>query len=154
MENLYTVDYFIKFFGEKPENRWLKFKQEDRNGNHCAIGFCNFETKNSLGGDKYRALRKIFSDVSVTIGNIPPKHIRENQYRKGHKVAGTNAVTAINNGVALEYQQSTPKLRVLAALQDIKAKLEPKIEEKPIIKREYKVVRITESILNTELILN
>jgi len=41
--------------------------------------------------------------------------------RPGQSYTGITAIAAINNGHTLEYQQPTPKQRILAAFNDLKA---------------------------------
>ena len=119
METKYNVDYFIKKFEAIPEDRWAIRTQHDGNGNHCAFGWCrpsetlNKPNTSEFSGDateEGQALISLFSmlysDPSI-LGNI----------------------AHINNGDIAKYGQAAPKQRILAALYDIKAIQESKVEE-------------------------
>lgn len=97
---IYTVDYFIKKFEAIPDNKWVTghFMQED--GKRCAIGHC-VGPENQLP-----ALIMLFNN------NITASVVQVNDMGR-----------AYHNGPIL-YPQPTPKERILAALYDIKAKIE------------------------------
>jgi len=88
----YNVGYFIKFFGEIPDDKWLagQYGYGGSDAPHCAIGHCTLYT------DRASALRNLFS---VYLGLSVPN---------------------VNDGRCTFYQQRTPKQRILAALTDIK----------------------------------
>lgn len=110
---MYTIDYFIDMFSAIPTPLWNVGSLEKSNGSKCALGHCidtNF--------DKYEAIGMIFRDVKV---NIIIKNSC-NDYGIGSTDLTMFAkVAAINNGETAEYQQETPKERILAALKDLKA---------------------------------
>lgn len=93
LKEKYTVDYFIKKFEKIPEWKWAEntFHHEGRS---CALGHCGWRR----------------DDTS----DIEGKHLVEL-----FDLLKTNA-PAINDGNNLNYQQPTPKQRVLAALRDVK----------------------------------
>lgn len=89
----YNVDYFIKKFSDIPEHLWTVYNLGNNGEPRCALGHC-YENK-----EETHALIGIF---------------REDLNRR---------VIDVNNGNDLGYPQSHPKLRVLAALGDIKKKV-------------------------------
>lgn len=109
METIYNVDYFIKKFENIPGDKWHvgTYKNGDR---MCAQGHCiSWQNDGSgLGNntDEVRQLRFLLPNV-------------------GH----------INNGNDFDYQQPTPKQRILQALYDIKAKQQPAEPKEKIIYR-------------------
>lgn len=104
---MYTVDYFIDKFQAIPENEWTTHTHSDCNGRKCALGHCLtpealaiFERQWKVEGS---ASRVPLSEEYYAIQVLCP-HIHW-----------------INNDEDPDYQQATPKARVLAALADIKA---------------------------------
>lgn len=102
----YDVNWFIKKFEAIPEDKWVVgvFQEGDK---CCAQGHCGMNENNCWpiwNGERPDhegyALYRFFPDEYML------------------NVAG------INNGQHPDYQQSTPKARILAALYDIKAKIE------------------------------
>lgn len=118
----YTVDYFIEKFEKVIEPIWCVGLQNHPDGiRHCAIGLCKYGEQKALG--------KVMNALPVvTISTVSSY----NPYLAGEKVFGIWRVPAINNGECLEYQQPTPKQRILAALYDIKKAQEPKPEVKTV----------------------
>lgn len=106
MNKIYDVDYFIKKFEAIPEEKWNDYIQYDRQEDtRCAFGHCDPLNKSYVQGSQTKegqSLIKIFKSV-------------------GWGVTTDNWITDVNNGLSKEYQQSTPKARILAALYDIKA---------------------------------
>lgn len=93
----YTVDYFIEKFEKIPEEKWITGLYEDINGNHCALGWCGVKGD---ANDESAELTRLFWKID-------------------------KSVIRVNDGILYaEYQQSTPKQRILAALRDIKSKME------------------------------
>ena len=98
-ESKYTVDYFIKKFEAIPSFRWTTGKTTEYFGfRRCAIGHCIQFTKYSQ-----QSLHNLFYI------NLGP-HIT---------VAGVN-----DHGTEKYCNIETPKERILAALHDIKKKLD------------------------------
>lgn len=132
----YTVDYFINKFEAIPE---AQIGESQLAG--CAYGQCRsridyqdgHETKEGL------ALEKIMSSLPGL---------------KKHKESDwgpyDSTPARINNGDVKQYQQPTPKQRILAALYDIKKMQEPKVKE--VIK--YVSVPTTISEQAAETVLN
>ncbi len=116
----YNVDYFIAKFQGIPEGLWTIKRFRDA-GSYCANGHCGV-----IDGEptaESMALVKVFSDLSVT-------QIRgEQPFDFGHRHFSVKAV-AINDGFTYEYQQPTPKQRILAALYDIKKAQQPEVKER------------------------
>lgn len=85
----YDVDYFIKKFEAIPDIKWGMFCCEDKEGRHCALGHC--------GG--------INADIYLTPESVALSEILKE-------------VVLINDNMKTEYRQSSPKQRILAALND------------------------------------
>lgn len=104
-KNIYTVDYFIEKFNKIPEGLWSEFLHRDESPRQCAIGHCKLDGENRALGID------LFWEVLKTgVGTV---------IHKRHP----------------NYQQPTPKQRILAALRDIKqmqAPQEPKQEKEYI----------------------
>lgn len=147
---MYTVDYFIQKFSAIPSNKIIPFNQSDGFGNHCAWGWCGeVSDDESYTGDtsiEGKELETIFKKSGLVL-NLTEKHPLYGQVNMGHHVA---FVPAINNGWTIEYQQPTPKQRILASLYDIKAMQEKEAApiEQPKKVIEYRAVRVPETILN------
>jgi tRNA 2-selenouridine synthase SelU len=91
MKEIFDVDYFINKFSAIPERKIITRFLNDKNGNHCAEGWCRF-----WGGNHEDCLNILLNSI------------------------GINWASEINNSKIGKYQQPTPKQRILAALQDIK----------------------------------
>lgn len=89
--NIYTIDFFINKFEVIPEEMWCVDELQNERGQRCAIGHCEAQ-----------------SLVDYTESNTL---IRLSKYR----------IASVNNGIERDYQQPTPKQRVLAFLYNIKA---------------------------------
>ena len=97
----YTVDYFIKKFEAIPGRKFITGEISNNlpgeSESRCAMGWCMDENlKNTSESD---AFVQLFHSNGIA----------------GYRV---------NNGEYQDYQQSTPKQRILAALYDIKAIIE------------------------------
>lgn len=127
METEYNVDYFIKKFEAIPEEKWTILVLIDNAGRSCALGHCGVLPTNS--GPYYNT-------EGYSLRDLLEKH---DVY-----------VMAVNDGNDKNYQQPTPKQRILAALYDIKAMQEKQnpVTEKPA----YKVVRVHEKITEYDLV--
>lgn len=109
---VYDVDFFIQKFSDIPENMWCVMSRfKSHTGQRCALGWCYDSDIDALRSElgyqnaQDKALYKIFE----TIKEYP---------------------AAVNNGLVESYQQPTPRLRILAALNDIKNKqLEQELEK-------------------------
>lgn len=112
----YNVDYFIKKFEAIPEALWNNFSQYDSETNtFCAFGHCRtriLHCGNTDGADSMegRSLIEMFNSA-------------------GFDVHSGNWITDVNNGRSFNYQQPTPKQRILAALYDIKKMQQPVYED-------------------------
>ncbi len=97
MKAKFTVDYFIKKFSRIPARLWTT-KEFERGKKHCALGHC---------GADYR--------TSTDMGCALVKHFKE--------TFGTwSSLISVNDGNHIQFQQRTPKARILAALKWIKEK--------------------------------
>ena len=91
----YDVDYFINKFEAIPEEQWctgaFSLCDENENTQHCALGHCGYGVgTKTVEGE---ALISLFEPELLPM---------------------------INDDRSIEYSQSTPKQRILAALYDIK----------------------------------
>lgn len=97
----YDVDFFIDFFTAIPEDRWctLWFTDGDK---HCAAGHVIFFKNYPNNTESYKIFEVLYNlfDSNGMYQNI----------------------TGISDGIDINYQQSTPKQRILAALRNIKNK--------------------------------
>lgn len=123
----YTVDYFINFFNSIPEDKWCINLFDDHSGRHCANGLLGV-TNIHLPNPASSALQKIAAPLEIHWGQ--PK-------RRGETVTDigegySTKIATINNGNTEEYQQWGPKVRVLAALRDIKRMQQHKEADKII----------------------
>lgn len=120
---IYDVDYFIKKFSAIPENMWCIEKLRNHLNQRCANGHCGIEQYGHKTNESI-ALKKIFSVLTITsateVGLINGETM--------HGIFLSVKAMDINDGKAREYQQPTPKQRILAALHDIKKLTEPKKE--------------------------
>lgn len=122
---MYTVDYFIKKFEAIPEGKWCSFQQDNGRGQNCALGHCN-------RGVEYDALVNFCYSTPFKGTFIPSKSwaaqfgiVITPHYANPNRWTPQEAwIADVNNGSYAEYQQPTPKERVLACLYDIKAKQE------------------------------
>jgi hypothetical protein len=92
---MYTAQYFIDKFEGIPEELWCCGEFTDGLGRFCAMGFCG--RRLGVCTDESFALSEIFIELGAQ-------------------------VPAVNDGDDSDYQQETPKQRILAALRDIQAK--------------------------------
>lgn len=88
----YDVDYFIEFYGNIPEDRWITGEYYDGQDRCCALGHLMLDADVRMKQDNLIWLTKTF---------------------------GPNIIT-VNDGLDINYQQPTPKQRILALLHDIK----------------------------------
>lgn len=113
---IYDVDYFIRKFKAIPEERWMT-DVLGRNGIHCAIGHCIGNCSGSEPFyDKFES-----SEEAVCLVNV----LSRLKIKRAKNVQGNynTSVVIINDGSGKEYQQPTPKQRILAALYDTKKML-------------------------------
>ncbi len=106
---MYTIDYFINKFEAIPDSRWVTGSFENL-GRHCANGHCGVSNENYMSPPcEALFLAEILSPLKkeywIVIGDSPIFSV----------------TVSINDGFTPEYQQPTPKQRILAALYDIKA---------------------------------
>jgi len=124
METIYNVDYFENKFQNIPEERWVTGVFNE-SGRSCANGHCGADNDNYVTPES-RALQKVFSVLIITEDGIPVIDGRCQWIPAEYSLKAAY----INNGAADQYQQPTPKQRILAALRDIKKLLSPQPEVK------------------------
>lgn len=150
---LFTVDYFIKKFEAIPEPLFIKNDIGTLGGPRCANGHCL--GMGSYSSDEGEGLKQLFLKLKVTFRNVSASYLNADLDNWGY----SRIAEQINNGNAIEYQQPTPKQRILAALYDIKKMQEP-IEqdapEKPQESIRYVTVKIDEQVqkLTKNLVFN
>lgn len=109
METIYNVDYFIKKFQNIPEHKWCIGELQDESGRRCFLGHCH--PAESIPDCMYCS-EELGAAIMLFHNNLG--------------VAGY----VVNNGHHPDYQQGTPKKRILQALYDIKAKQQPEVKER------------------------
>lgn len=132
---MFSLDYFIEKFKSIPDNRWNVGHQIKDDGTHCALGHCG-----ESYGPEQMALSDILGNIRVKIA----KKVTNNVYNVGEVIdfSYLGKIAAINNGETEEYQQSTPKERILAALYDVKKMQQPKYED---VTKELAVLPVSET---------
>jgi len=134
MNITYDVDYFISKFQAIPEEGYCIGELDDTYGAHCANGWCGVTYEalhNANFNEETKALQKIFSILELTKTYDPVCLKAENTWEEwGYSIKAAD----INNGETKEYQQPTPKQRILAALYDIKAQQQALTECKALVK--------------------
>jgi len=138
----YDVNYFIKKFEAIPEDLWLVGSLMNDKGQRCAQGHCGIQTnsftsKIYIGNPEADSLIEMFGRLDITIreGQKPKK---ASEYGKKYNFN----VTYVNDGDCDQYQQPTPKQRILAALYDIKKMQEPQHTD---ITKELAVLPVSET---------
>lgn len=129
--NKYDIDYFIAKFEIIPDRLIIRSKFSASNGAHCANGWCGITTTENVT-EEGEALALLTRDLSVTFKeDYCITRWRGRPVTQGTRYA--NKMAAVNNGYTIEYQQPTPKARILAALRDIKKSQEL---AKPVIEKQ------------------
>lgn len=119
----YTVDYFISKFSDIPEHLWNVGHVSKSDGTHCAIGHCDRLYYRDRNKSEIESLIDIFQPMPSVKIICKTSY---NHYDIGSIIRdGMSKIAAINNGETEQYQQSTPKERILAALNDIKKMQQP-----------------------------
>ncbi len=97
MSNIvYDKSHFIKKFSAIPDERWIDCGLFHWNGKSCALGHCGMNYESFFCQENY-----------------PEAHALVNLLRN------IGNPTCINDGKCFNYNQSTPKARILAALADL-----------------------------------
>jgi hypothetical protein len=133
METIMDVNYFIKKFEAIPENMIISFTVNDYLGNHCAIGW--------LGSGN--------SKTNIEVKQLAELLLTGTRFVKPEDYDISWIIADINNGDHPDYQQPTPKQRILAALYDIKAKQQPEPKEKVVYVTVDEKVRELQREVNT-----
>lgn len=118
----FDCNYFLNKFEKIPEHLWITGDWE-KNSKMCANGHCG--VKNGNMNYESIALNDLFKIIPLTVKDCF-KHMF-------HLDGGCSyeRTVGVNDGYCNEYNQPTPRLRILAALNDIKNIQEPKPTEKP-----------------------
>lgn len=117
----YNVDYFINKFEAIPEYHFTTHLFENQNGQKCPAGHCGVTHQHTVTPEGI-ALKQVLINLPIT-----------------SKRSGTLIVDAfstfpykascISDGLTKEYDQATPKQRILAALNDVKLMKHVRLEE-------------------------
>lgn len=130
---IYDVNYFIRKFEAMPESLWCA-GSFNRDSQKCVYGHCGIN--GGVGVWDVAEARELFGLLkTLRVTSLTMKFCSE-EYR---------IVAGINDGDAKEYQQPTPKQRILAALYDIKKLQEKKADPKPL--HIYHAVQIPETLV-------
>jgi hypothetical protein len=109
----YTVDYFIQKFEAIPENLFC-VATRSMGEQRCAYGWCYGSAQEAKASERCNSSR---NEEETALSELV-------------RVLGRNwGAGGINNGIYPEYQQPTPKARILAALRDIKKLQQPDHED-------------------------
>jgi hypothetical protein len=119
----YNVDYFIKKFEAIPETKWITtyLNLEDA---YCALGHCGV-TDNDLNGHSFPC------GEPSALCSLLKNHINYDSAKKRlgyddyEELRPLQIVYFINDNLHPDYDQPTPKQRILAALYDIKKLQQP-----------------------------
>lgn len=111
------TQYFINKFEAIPEKKWIVCSFSNGYGAHCANGHCGATTF-QRNTEEVQALYDVMINLPITIPDDKKCNYGSLVNHERYAVASA----AVNNGDAAEYQQATPKQRILAALRDIQAK--------------------------------
>lgn len=106
---MYTVDYFIQKFEAIPEDLFC-IGRRSIDEQRCVLGWC-YPSKEDALRSQEEMFFKSDEDISLTDLILT--------------INGRCRPAGINNGIYPEYQQPTPKQRILAALYDIKKMQQP-----------------------------
>mgnify|MGYP003502350564 CR=1 len=112
-EQIYDVNHFIAKFSVIPEDMWC-VRTRSNGTQRCALGWC-YPTH-----ELAKESEQIYNTDSVEDKSLVALI---------HLLNPDFGVGGVNNGIYKEYQQPTPKQRILAALYDVKALQEK--ENKP-----------------------
>lgn len=108
MNTVEVIQEMIDIFSPIPDEEWCVLTENGPNGTHCAVGHLRQRGKASLHDSIHHKLRGENQDGNIDWG-----------------------LEAFNDSCMKEYQQPTPKARVLAALHDLleKEQTQPAVEE-------------------------
>lgn len=107
------AQYFINKFEAIPEEMWCSFRQVNEQGQRCALG--HFMPAGATPFEAYGHK----TEEGIAAGKLFRGIIVETHKAVDPKEQGQMNIVVINNGEVPEYQQPTPKQRILAALRDI-----------------------------------
>lgn len=119
----YDVDYFIQKFKAIPEEKWMTDDLGYPETPRCANGhFCDGRMYTPIMGELRKVFLPLINKITCIKWHITDNYLNpdKDEHRNYSRIA-----EQINNGNTVEYQQPTPKQRVLAALYDIKKAQQP-----------------------------
>lgn len=108
MSDLQKCEYFIRKFDGIPDEFWQVGSTSDLHGKCCALGHCGMDSVKELFSDynyESKALIKLFADSE-----------------KDTDMDGADWLVIRVNDARTNRIHRTPRARILAALNDIKAK--------------------------------
>lgn len=114
----YDVQYFINKFEAIPEDEWV-VGALIRGHKLCANGHCGVRVYTE-GTEESKAMFFIFKDMHLSSTDYGKPTWLESSPTSAVYGQYSDAAANINDGYSLEYQQKTPKQRILAALYDIR----------------------------------
>lgn len=140
---IYDVNYFIDHFSRIPESQWCINSVMGPKGAKCANGHCGMTDYHDYT-EMSQSLARLFTDVVVhNVHNGTLMYESPTEYYYG----GFSMIAAwINDGGVKEYQQATPKERILAALKDIQAMELAKDKPKEKVKHIYHSVEVSDKV--------
>ena len=104
----YDVEFFIKYFEAIQEYKWCKNIIMNEKGQKCAIGHCLYKPN----------AKPVY--YVIELKNSPLNIFGEDMIKALIDILPS--IAEINDGNSKNYQQPTPKQRVLAALYDLQGK--------------------------------
>lgn len=103
MDYLEKINFFIEMFSAIPEEKWIEHEYINSNHCACALGHCILYDRETLANEL------IYSNSSPTAQRLRDLFRRYNC-----------TPNDVNDGFDRDFQQPTPKQRVLAALEHFK----------------------------------
>lgn len=130
MKTQYDYDYFLSFFGSIPYQRWTTHAFCDQDGRRCAVGhFLTREIPN-FGFLRRFVDRCMAGELPLNDDTKPKLIALAELFNTGNDLhEAQRTIYAINNGTDPQYKQKTPRARILAALNDAKARAEAALEQ-------------------------
>ncbi len=130
----HTLEGFRAFFAAQAESRWIIFSRDDGRGSHCAVGFtCQRASERRYYSPGYQ-------DEDTHTTSVLTALFTPLARRSPWGLDPIGVVTSINNGLHPDYTQLSPRARILAAIDDLIALRDAKvnaeldaIERRPLV---------------------
>lgn len=122
-----SLQGFRAFFAGIPDSLWCVARLDGANGTHCARGHYGH------GNDAEQRLDTLFEQLRATLPESVVTLSGATRYRTDDNLS---LIGAVNNGIHPAYQQSTPRARILAALDDLiamEAARHDAVETRPLV---------------------